>query len=169
MAGLTLVSRAGLLAAPCPLSCPASIVQDVPTSFPAQGDCLCQFCTSEVNWGQAGPAGLCHLSSSTQQSGPCLCTAALSQVCHHHIHAVAPADTSKPLEGSGVTPSQAISPRGKEQHTLGKGGPVYSGNLQPYQVKPKPRRGVWMFTGGSGCRCDSGMDPGAGICSVDLS
>lgn len=68
---------------------------------------------------------LCHLSGIMQ---PLVyaCRAALSQMCCHHIHAVAPADTSKPLGGSGVTPSPSHdslpNPGRMEQHALGDWG-----------------------------------------------
>lgn len=165
MAGLTLVSRAGLLVAPCPLSCPASVVRDVPVSFPARGDCLCQFCTSEVNWGQAGPAGLRQLVSSMLLPRPCL-HAALSQMCCHHVYGVAPADSSKLLRGSGITPPKPF-PLWRRAACFEQGGPAYWVHLQPCQVKPKPKRCFWRSMGSSGCRCDSGMDTGAGICFVD--
>lgn len=69
MAGLSLASRAGLM---CPLSSQPLVIWAGPVSFPAQGDCLCQLHAS----------GLRHLRSSCPL---CACTAALSQMCHHHM------------------------------------------------------------------------------------
>lgn len=113
MAGLTLVSRAGLLAAP------ASSGMCLPPSLP-EGT----VCASSAHLQLTGDrlASLaCVISQAACYCPVHACMAALSQMCHRHTHAVAPADTSKPLGGGRVTAPKPFPQWGRSSTPWARG------------------------------------------------